>query len=148
MRGRKVCTMQISPLLSKITSAPQLFWLNLCSPKRLQRCGAALCLTSQDQSFLEDTWQWVCVVNQGFCLAALHSLSYTVYPDGLLQWGEKQPACLVCLLLKGLQNFPGKKVTSEASYRQRKALGPWSGNFSVIYIIFTLLLCWHVYNHN
>lgn len=54
VRGRKVCTVQIPPLPSEITSAPQLFLLSLCSPNRLQRWGATLCLTSQDQSFLED----------------------------------------------------------------------------------------------
>lgn len=40
--------------------------------------------------------------------AALHTLSYTARPDVLLQRSEKQPACFVCLYLKGLQNFPGK----------------------------------------
>lgn len=44
----------------------------------------------------------------GSCPTALHTPSYTVHPDVLLQWSEKQPICLICLFKKELQNFPRK----------------------------------------
>lgn len=114
--------MQIPPPPPKISSAPQLFLDESLLPKQVAKAGSySLPHFSRPKLFGGHLAGGVSVAKQGSCLVALHSLSYTVYPDVLLQWGEKQPACLVCLLLKGLQNFPGKKVTPGAPYMQRKA---------------------------